>query len=557
MKRFITSIILMAAVSGPVAVQAQPTGVIASGAWGKVWESTPNIKIMRDTKAPSDKVAGVRISAARNEYEPFQIVLTPNKDLKNVRVSARTLTGPNGAKIEGWNVTVRNEVYMNVKEPSFEGLKPGLYPDPLPEFAPFTAKKGVNNPVWVTVYVAPGKAAGDYKGSVDITADGMSKVSVPVRLHVWKFELPSVSKLRTSYGRYMDEPFRYSGAKTLEEKRKLVDLYNIDFWHHRVAPTQPYDTYDIKADVQFGEVKVDFSDFDVAIQKYFPLFNSYSFPYKDLQGFTDENTQKLRVEYMRAVAEHLADKGQIAKNYLYIYDEPTPDQYPKIKSASDTAKMADSRIKFLLTEKIVPDLVGYVDIWAPIMNNYNEADARARQAAGDQVWWYVCCNPHKPYPNNFMEYSSISPRILHWATWNEKVDGVLYYQATWWRNVNPWEEAMSIGDNGTSKWGNGDGRLVYPPVRKPSDKFVAKGPVPSIRWEMIREGVEDYDYFYMLNTLVEKHKSAGDQIDAVKQSEDALAMVKACAKSPTDYTEDPVQLENARTKVAEAIEALK
>jgi hypothetical protein len=549
--------LLTGIVSGSMAAQAQPvSGIIASEQWGKVWECTPNIKIMREAKVPSEKIPEVGISAARNEYEPFQVVLTPNRDLKNVRVVAHTLVGPDGEIIEGWNVVVRNEVYMNVTQPTFEGLKPGLYPDPLPEFTPFTATKGVNNPVWVTVYVAPGKKPGNYRGSVDITADGIKKISVPVRLHVWAFELPSVSKLKTSYGRYMDEPIRYSGAKTLEEKRKLVELYNIDFWHHRVAPTQPYDFYDIKTDVQDGQVKVDFSDFDIAVQKFFPLFNSFSFPYKALKGASDDDTQKLRVEYMRTVAEHLADKGQIDKNYLYIFDEPSHDQYPAIRNASETAKMADARIKFLLTEKIVPELFGYVDIWAPIMNNYNEADARARQAAGDQVWWYVCCNPHNPYPNNFIEYPSISPRILHWVTWNEKVDGVLYYQATWWRGVNPWEDPMSVNENGTSKWGNGDGRLVYPPERKPSDKFIAKGPVPSIRWEMIREGMEDYDYFYILRSLIEKRKASGGADDAVKNGEEALAMVEACAKSPTDYTLDPAQLEQARAKVAEAIERL-
>ena len=561
MKRFLTAISAMLIAAVCISAQAQePTsGIISSEKWGSIWECTPNVKIMRDTKLPANKIKSVSIYAAKNEYEPFQLVITPNKALKNVKVAARTLVGPNGAKIEAWNVDVRNVEYLDVKEPTLPELSAGMYPDPLPPFTPFAAQKDINNPVWITVYVAPKTKAGDYKGVVEVSADGIKKISVPVKLHVWNFELPSVSKLRTSYGCDYDGPIRFQGAKTTAEKRKLVDLYNLDFWRHRVAPIRPYEFYDVKTSLQNGDIKLDFSDFDIAVKKYFSLFNSFSFPYQNqnVKGVSDEDSQRLNVEYLRGVAEHLVDKGQIEKSYLYVYDEPSVSQYNEIKNFAETVGMADARIKFLLTEKIVPDLIGSVNIWAPILNNYDQKDAFARQKAGDEVWWYVCCNPHQPYPNNFIEYPSISPRILHWITWNNKVDGILYYQATWWRGVNPYEDTMSYSEDHQSKWGNGDGRLVYPPVRKPSDKFVAKGPVPSIRWEMIREGMEDYDYFYILQSKLNKYKAAGKSGAALDKAEAALDAVKECAQSPTDYTLDPAKLQAARLKVAEAIVSLK
>ncbi|MGB9620547.1 MAG: glycoside hydrolase domain-containing protein, partial [Armatimonadota bacterium] len=390
----------------PAAVGA----VITRQPWGTLWSSISTFKVMRDTKPPSNTAPAVRISAARNEYEAFQLVLTPVKPLSGVKVTPRSLVGPKKAKIDAYNITVRNVEYLNVTQPTSADVEPGMYPDPLPEFSPVSAPAGQNTPIWITVYVPPKTPAGDYSGTIDITAPGV-KVSVPVKLHVWNFELPSVSALRTSYGCWWNYVCDYQGATTLEQKRRLLDHYNFDFFRHRIAPTSPYAFYDIKGTVENGAIKLDFSDFDTAIQKYFALFNGYNLPHFEMgdtagMDFGD-NYDQLKIEYMRMVTEHLAAKGQIEKGYNYITDEPTREAYPKVKQAAELCRMADQRIKVLLTNCIehVPDsLIGYVDIWVPVLSVYDEAKAKARQKAGEEVWWYVCCGPRHPYPNYFIDY---------------------------------------------------------------------------------------------------------------------------------------------------------
>ena len=60
-------------------------------------------------------------------------------------------------------------------------------------------------------------------------------------------------------------------------------------------------------------------------------------------------------------------------------------------------------------------------------------------------------------------------------------------------------------------WGNGDGRFLYPPNRAGAAdrrKYLA-GPVSSIRWEMLREGLEDYEYFAILQQEIAKARAAG------------------------------------------------
>jgi hypothetical protein len=259
---------------------------------------------------------------------------------------------------------------------------------------------------------------------------------------------------------------------------------------------------------------------------------------------------------MRAVAEHLADKGQISKAYNYIMDEPTPEQYDSVVAAADLRRKADQRIKVLLTEQIEPKLVGSVDIWTPLISNYNGERAKERQSKGEEVWWYVCCVPKHPYPNNFIDYPAIDQRILPWITWSHSLNGILYWDTAYWLQ-NPWEQTMSVAPDQSMKWGNGDGRLLYPPVKAPSTEFVAKGPVPSIRWEMIREGIEDYDYFRILQDRADKARKANPSNPALAKADEALKLVKNSAKSRTDFTRDPEKLLTVRAKVAEAIMGLK
>lgn len=532
-------------------------GVISTGDWGALWACSGTYKVMRGTRPPKDKLKAVNLSAASNEFEPFQLVLRPARRLANVKVTPHTLLGPKGAKIEAWNVKVRNVEYVHVVEPTSSDVRAGMYPDPLPEHTPFSASQGENSPVWITVYVPPRTPAGDYRGTIDVTADGLKKLVVPVVVHVWNFGLPTVSALRTAYGCGFDGPAYYHGAKTLEQNRRLVELYNLDFWRHRVAPCAPYSFYDVRASLDGGQVRVDFADFDVAIQKFFPLFNSYNLPHfgmGDTAGVPmGDQYETLKVDYMRIVAEHLANKGQLAKGYNYIMDEPTEEQYDKVIAEAKLNRLADQRIKVLLTEQVEPKLIGSVDIWVPVLQNYDEKAAKKRQAEGDEVWWYVCCGPHHPYPNNFIDYPAIDHRILHWMAWRVGLNGILYWQTTYWRD-NPYDTAMSYTPDGKGKWGNGDGRLLYPPVTKPSETFVDKGPVPSIRWEMIREGIEDFDYFRILRDRVES--AAGRPPNAVNKAREALKLVDSCAPSLTQYTKDPAKLDRVRARVAQAIESL-
>src|SRR5208283_1973340 len=93
-----------------------------------------------------------------------------------------------------------------------------------------------------------------------------------------------------------------------------------------------------------------------------------------------------------------------------------------------------------------------------------------------------------------------------WQTWKYGVQGILIWDTDWWTSPsrftdspqNPWEDPMSYSDPAPGTWGNGDGRFFYPPNHGRNDGRTteyAGGPVDSLRWEILGEGVQDWEYF--------------------------------------------------------------
>jgi hypothetical protein len=105
-------------------------------------------------------------------------------------------------------------------------------------------------------------------------------------------------------------------------------------------------------------------------------------------------------------------------------------------------------------------------------------------------------------------------------------------------------------------WGNGDGRFLYPPNRHPGKdktKYLT-GPVNSIRWEILREGIEDYEYFKLLEKAV--GEAGGKAPKAAREAKALLDFPASLFASGQAYTKDPELLLARRAKIAAAIEKL-
>jgi hypothetical protein len=181
----------------------------------------------------------------------------------------------------------------------------------------------------------------------------------------------------------------------------------------------------------------------------------------------------------------------------------------------------------------------YVKDWKTIVKG---------RAAGKRVWWYVCCHPRKRNDLNFfVQLPVIRSRLLMGAaTWKYKPDGFLYYRVSGWKNYK-----TPIDRGPLTNWvpyyrpgPDGDGELICPGPN---------GPLTTLQFENIRDGIEDYEYYWVLRDRVEKARKAGKDVTA----EAALFDIpKDLLSSVTSYSQDPVRLRAERRKVAEAIEGL-
>ena len=303
-------------------------------------------------------------------------------------------------------------------------------------------------------------------------------------------------------------------------------------------------------------------------------FHSRSVP--SLLGFTEDTPEYpiLFDAYCRQIEAHLAEKGWLDEAFVYWFDEPLPKDYAYVSNGFDKLKRAAPNITRMLTvmEGVDERLYGGPEIWCAISNKYDHAVAQQRRLEGETFWWYICTGPKAPYCTLFIDHPGTALRAWLWQTWQRNIEGILVWQTNYWTSPtaypdqpqNPYEDPMGwstgygIPKGEKRPWGNGDGRFIYPPeavAQATSDVPVLAGPVDSVRWEMLRDGIEDYEYLAILKPLIHARKETMTP-DQLRQYTALINVPDDITTDMTHFTKDPAPIEVHRHKVARAIEAL-
>lgn len=167
--------------------------------------------------------------------------------------------------------------------------------------------------------------------------------------------------------------------------------------------------------------------------------------------------------------------------------------------------------------------------------------------SGTPIWWQfdenvgVDLTDYPPLPNpSVIDRAGTEARILPWLAWLDRVDGFFYPQTVDWDNT-PWDTPFS---NGLT---NGNRFFFYPP----KDNSLGFDPcipqsnrlVPSIRLELLREGMEDYAYLLLLN-------GEKPQVGALNPVDD---LIDELLPSRTAFTRIPTALDALRADLASQI----
>jgi len=238
----------------------------------------------------------------------------------------------------------------------------------------------------------------------------------------------------------------------------------------------------------------------------------------------------------------------------------------------DKLRLYLPKVARLLTKEPRPEINGGPNLWCPILDAWDRKQVDARRKLGERFWWYICTGPKAPFVGEFIDRPSPDLRVWCWQTWDQGVTGILIWATDYWTTPaaypesgppqNPYEDPVSwvreAAPGARESWGNGDGRMFYPPVAAANGRpkrLVDAGPVDSIRWEHLRDGIEDYEYLAMLRRLLAA--KGGTLPAADRQADEALLAVPAeITTGLTTWTKNDAPILARRAAVARAIERL-
>jgi uncharacterized protein (TIGR03382 family) len=523
----------------------------------EVWTAIATEKIRPATAARSAPEA--RLTAARNEFEAFQIVVTGAAG--NVRATATALRG--AGTIEA--VRLYREAHVNVTKASAADGGLGWWPDALvpdvDEIAgekrnafPFQVLAGESKPIWVEVFVPADAPPGEYAGEVRVTWDG-GAATVHVKLTVWSFTLPAQASLKTAFGlQYGALPSAHGvSGDAFSALRARYGRMGLD---HRIT---------------LGKI----DDGNRSLDHY----STFHGPTIDGAAGTDLAGARLgSLQFMGASGEyaawakHFRAKGWFDRLFQYTCDEPPITcAWSDIPARAAQARAADPEFRTLVTTNVDAarnnGVLDAIDIIVPVINHLHDKegngafggnqrakyDAFLAKGPRKEVWSYQSCMSHgcggtvdmgspsesdryfTGWPSYMIDASAVRARAMDWLSYTYGLSGELYWETTFAFSPgganDPWTNQYFFS-------GNGDGTLFYPgtPAKIGGTTHI---PVASIRLKMKREGMEDYEYLKLLEDLGDGER----------------AKAEASALFPNAFTTDvdPNALMAARERIARRI----
>ena len=541
-----------------------------------LWRPHPLRKIFKDEQPAKKRVGGkLVLRAARNEYEPGQLAITAQRGVRNLTVGVSPLRHESGthelpAALHAWNFVGYVPVKKKTQNTPVEELvrvAPGLFPDPLLERRECDVLPGETQPIWLTYRIPEDALPGRYVGHVTVTSEFGSE-EMPVELHVYPFALPKRQNifmtnwynLRT-LARFHSVEYRSSEfwevfrkyAQNMREHGQNVGSVSIG--DVRITYEGP-----VTPGGEGGSLSFDYTRFDEMAQ--FLIDNGIgerlegSGFTRRQAGFSSNFLLRDRVVYrkdgsrvkglateivlsalFRDLQQHLEEKGWLDRYMQHVGDEPIQRNLESWKACSAVVGKAAPKIRRVEAIE-APDFGDSLEVWVPkTCHLHNWMDTyKKRQSEGAELWFYVCLFPNQTYANRLIDYSLLKVRMLQWQNWLFDAHGFLHWGLNHWTD-KPYESV----ERGSLP--PGDAFVIYPGK---------DGPVNSLRWEITREGIEDFEYLHL---HAEVQARLAKQLGAREfdPSHRGKQLLRAMCRSLIDFTKDPDDLLRVREQVAQEI----
>jgi len=501
------------------------------------------------TPASSERVSEIGAFAAIGEYEPLTFVIHALADLKDVRVEVGALRGDEQSVIPADYFDVRVvrsvRVAVNPKAKTYR-LQPFL----LERRATFSVPKGKSAQIWLTLKVPETAKPGHHKGTVSVQAAGREAAQLQLSVRVLPFALPAAPIEMAMY------------APRPSESDEMLAKEFTDAREHGLTGFEPSMAVEVKSrDRKFGEddvaaVRADCKRRMDAVKK---AYGGWRFPATFEVGhqiafYWDQGKnwfsfwphgKEIEDDFLKAmrVVSDLAKAEGWPPLCVYALDEA--GAHNLLDEAVYYFRFIKERMPQLATLTTIGggmamglDEIGQlspvVDFFST--NRFTPEIARALITRGKSYGIYNGCGPTPAGARFFFGFYG-------WKTGAQQIGQWAYH----------FGDAVFEG-NGFRRDDEG---YVY---------LAKDGPLPSLMWEGVREGIDDYRYTYRLSRLIAaargSNKAAAQSAakDASRDLNDLLGNIgwqfQALQSEERTPPPHPATLRKWRWKVAQHIVAL-
>jgi len=395
----------------------------------------------------------------------------------------------------------------------------------------FDLEAGETAAFWLTLNATADACPGLYEVSVSISGGGRPALKLPLQIEVLPF------KLRRPTDQYW---LLYCDSRrwnAMNDEQVMAELR--DFARHGITGLveMPLGSVDL-SELKSGQVRFDASLF----KKLAAQCREAGLPGPhvcSLGGIPEKVRDALSLEcdlrtetwpeevkagvaaVAQAAVEATADAP--ARWLFYGLDEPRGDNTYAIqdyqcwrRGGADTyatffdPRFLESAAEYLTAPCFLARLIS------------TESDARtARESCaktGAEFWWYGTGSYVNPFPQEgFMFHNRYGAGYLVWKT-GAKAE-------VSWTFCRPHEDVFNDFDGVQANSREPkEQATAYPHLLKPDDWSTYQGAIPTIAWESLREGVDDYAYLHTLTALIAEAGQSSKKAarDAAQEAEAAL-----------------------------------
>ncbi|MEC3905530.1 glycoside hydrolase domain-containing protein [Tamlana sp. 2201CG12-4] len=499
---------------------------------------------------PVAKGQTMALTAVINEQISAQIALGAERDIHGVKLQIEDLKGLEGKTISKENIRVRYVKYLPVEKsrseyvwsPKLEeivgegtsgNMAPNIVGDPLVELSEVDVPAYRAQPIWLTIKVPKKTKPGTYIGKILLSTNEFGQVSYPLKLTVLNKEIPDPLNYKFHLDMWVNPSAIaefYKVNHWSDKHWKFIEVYLKEYasrggknitttithepWHKPWigGKTRSQIAYGYKSMVSWfkeenGTWKFDYQIFD----KYVDLasktgiggqINAFSMtPFHTGQKihYFDETDQQNKVltlniedkayrkvwsAFLKSFSKHLKGKGIFERTYLAFDEKPeeqmkiihdiianaTPEFLSKTV-ISGHPEVGEHSNNFSISYMFFPgqplEKRAVVDVLPTIQK---------RKEQGKTTTFYLCAEP--AHPNTLTYSPAIEGQMIPWLALKYHTDGYLRWAFNNWTKA-PFKTPVFIHTQG-------DDYQIYPGKN---------GPVSSIRWELLKEGIEDYELF--------------------------------------------------------------